>query len=91
MTRWPPRPNLSGAFYKAHGLGNDYIYVAQDIRGFYEMAALGLSDHIPSAWAGTNWFLDDTQSGKLILAARAAIRDTGEKRAWWFRLTPGNR
>jgi len=25
MTRWPPRPNLSGAFYKAHGLGNDYL------------------------------------------------------------------
>lgn len=25
MTRWPPRPTLSGAFYKAHGLGNDYL------------------------------------------------------------------
>jgi diaminopimelate epimerase len=25
MTRWPPRPKLSSAFYKAHGLGNDYL------------------------------------------------------------------
>jgi diaminopimelate epimerase len=25
MTRWPPRPALSAAFYKAHGLGNDYL------------------------------------------------------------------
>lgn len=25
MTRWPPPPTLSAAFYKAHGLGNDYL------------------------------------------------------------------
>lgn len=25
MTRWPPRPILSAAFYKGHGLGNDYL------------------------------------------------------------------
>jgi diaminopimelate epimerase len=25
MTRWPPRPVLSDSFYKAHGLGNDYL------------------------------------------------------------------
>jgi diaminopimelate epimerase len=25
MTRWPARPELSPAFYKAHGLGNDYL------------------------------------------------------------------
>lgn len=25
MSRWPPRPRLSAAFYKAHGLGNDYL------------------------------------------------------------------
>ena len=25
MTRWPPRPNLGTSFYKAHGLGNDYL------------------------------------------------------------------
>lgn len=25
MTRWPPRPTLARAFYKGHGLGNDYL------------------------------------------------------------------
>jgi diaminopimelate epimerase len=25
MTRWPPPPSLSASFYKAHGLGNDYL------------------------------------------------------------------
>ncbi len=25
MSRWPPPPRLSAAFYKAHGLGNDYL------------------------------------------------------------------
>lgn len=25
MSRWPPRPRLSASFYKAHGLGNDYL------------------------------------------------------------------
>jgi diaminopimelate epimerase len=25
MTRWPPRPPLAASFYKAHGLGNDYL------------------------------------------------------------------
>ncbi|MDX1492491.1 MAG: diaminopimelate epimerase [Longimicrobiales bacterium] len=25
MTKWPPRPRLAASFYKAHGLGNDYL------------------------------------------------------------------
>ena len=25
MSRWPPPPRLSATFYKAHGLGNDYL------------------------------------------------------------------
>jgi len=25
MNRWPPRPSLSRSFFKAHGLGNDYL------------------------------------------------------------------
>ncbi len=29
MTRWPPPPTLPAAFYKAHGLGNDYLVFAE--------------------------------------------------------------
>ena len=28
--RWPPRPRLSRHFYKAHGLGNDYLVFERD-------------------------------------------------------------
>lgn len=65
--------------------------VVQDIRGYYEVAALGLSDHIPTAWAGTNWFYDETQGGEVVLKARDAIRDAGEEREHWYYLAPVDR
>lgn len=80
-----------GTPWKQAGIPGIPSRVAQDIRGYYDMAALGLSDHIPSAWAGTNWFFDQTEGGELILAARAAMRDAGEKRPIWFYMTPGDR
>ncbi|MBT3530405.1 MAG: hypothetical protein HN477_05790 [Gammaproteobacteria bacterium] len=80
-----------GTPWKQAGIPGIPSRVAQDIRGYYETAALGLSDHIPAAWAGTNWFFDETESGKLVLAARAVMRDAGEKRPIWFYMTPGDR
>jgi diaminopimelate epimerase len=29
MKRWPPRPSLGTSFYKAHGLGNDYLVFSE--------------------------------------------------------------
>lgn len=80
-----------GTPWKEAGIPGAPNRVAQDIRGFYEIAALGLSDHIPEAWAGTSWFLDETESGKLLLAARSAMREAGESRPVWFYMTPGDR
>ena len=48
----------SGTPWKEAGIPGVPARVAQDIRGFYEMAALGLSDHVPTAWSGTRWFFD---------------------------------
>ena len=62
--------------------------VAQDIRAFYEMAALGLSDHVPSAWSGARWFYNSTEGGKLILAARKAMKEAGEQEFVWLYLAP---
>ncbi|MCP4755380.1 MAG: hypothetical protein GY866_31335 [Proteobacteria bacterium] len=62
--------------------------VAQDIRAFYELAALGLSDHVPSAWSGAQWFYDCTEGGKVILAAKAAMKEAGEPPPAWMYLTP---
>lgn len=65
--------------------------VAQDIRAFYELAALGLSDHVPSAWSGARWFYDCTEGGKVIQTAKAAMKEAGEPGAAWMFLTPIDR
>jgi diaminopimelate epimerase len=31
MSRWPPPPSLGRAFYKAHGLGNDYLVFEEGV------------------------------------------------------------
>ena len=81
----------SGTPWKEAGIPGVPARVAQDIRGYYEMAALGLSDHIPTAWSGTRWFFDSTEGGKLLLEARSAMREAGEKQPIWFYMAPGDR
>jgi hypothetical protein len=80
-----------GADWKEAGIPGVPARVAQDVRGYYETAALGLSEHVPSAWAGTRWFFDHTQAGATLLAARAAMRESGVKTPVWFYMAPGDR
>ena len=80
-----------GVPWKEAGIPGIPSRVSQDIRGYYETAALALIDHAPSAWTGTRWFLDETEAGKTILAARTAMRDAGAKHALWFYMTPADR
>jgi hypothetical protein len=63
--------------------------VAQDIRGYYETAALALADHTPGAWEGARWFVDETEAGKVLLAARKRLEADGVNRSLWFFLVPG--
>jgi hypothetical protein len=80
-----------GTLWKDAGLPGIPARVAQDLRGYYELAALGLSDHAPAAWSGTRWFFDHTRTGQLVLQARAAMRDQGAKQPVWFYMAPGDR
>ena len=81
-----------GTPWKEAGIPGVPARVAQDIRGYYETAALGLSDHAPAAWSGARWFFDETEAGRLILDARATMRDSGEvKQPVWFYMAPGDR
>ena len=80
-----------GTPWKEAGIPGIPARVAMDIRGYYELAALGLSDHVPSAWSGTRWFFDATLGGGQLLAARSAMRDAGEKQPIWFYMAPGDR
>ena len=38
-----------------------------------------------------DWFYDQTEAGRTILAARAAIRDSGAKFPIWFYMVAGHR
>lgn len=80
-----------GTPWKEAGLPGFPARVSQDVRGYYETAALAMVDHAPSAWSGARWFFDSTEAGRTILAARATMRDAGEKNGTWFYMTPGDR
>ena len=65
--------------------------VSHDIRSYYETAALAMVDHAPAAWASTRWFLDQTETGKVMMAARQAMQDQDAPQPMWFYLIPGDR
>ena len=77
-----------GTPWKEAGIPGIPARVAQDIRGYYETAALSLSDHTPAAFEATRWFLRDTEAGKTIIEARERMRADGTKQPiWQFMIT----
>ncbi len=64
--------------------------VSHDIRSYYETAALAMIDHAPAAWASTRWFFNQTETGKVMIAARQAMRDQDAPQPMWFYLAPGD-
>jgi hypothetical protein len=64
--------------------------VAQDIRGYYETAALAIADHTPAAWASTRWFRDSTQAGQVMRVARQTMKETGVRNDLWAFLLPSD-
>ncbi|MCP3989773.1 MAG: hypothetical protein GY724_11910 [Actinomycetia bacterium] len=79
-----------GTPWKEAGIPGIPARVAQDIRGYYEAAAMALADHgsprdsFPAAFEATRWFLRETEGGKAILAARDKMRDNGVKQPIWY-------
>jgi hypothetical protein len=80
-----------GTPWKEAGVPGLPMRVSQDIRGYYETAALAMVDHTPAAWAGTRWFLDETETGRVLMAAREEMQRQEAPQAMWFYLTPGDR
>lgn len=64
--------------------------VSHDIRSYYETAALAMIDHAPAAWASTRWFFNQTETGKVMIAARQAMRHQQAPQPMWFYLAPGD-
>jgi hypothetical protein len=79
-----------GSPWKQAGVPGVPARVSQDIRGYYEMAALEIAGHTPAAWAGYRWFRDQTETGAVIRAARDAMRAQGAKEPLWRFLLPSD-
>lgn len=78
-----------GTPWKEAGIPGIPARVTQDIRGYYEAAAMalatdgGLGDSVPGAFEATRWFMTETEAGKTILAARDKMKATGVKQPIW--------
>jgi len=77
-----------GTPWKEAGIPGIPARCAQDIRGYYEMAAMEIAGHTPAAWAGYRWYRDETQAGQIIKAAQQTMKDSGVKEALWRFLLP---
>jgi D-proline reductase (dithiol) PrdB len=82
-----------GADWRSVGLpGGNTTALCHDIRTYYEEAALDLlTETTPGPRAIEDWFFEQTEAGRVLLAARAAMREAGEKTAVWFYMAPGHR
>jgi hypothetical protein len=64
--------------------------VAQDIRGYYEEAAMELADHTPAAHATEAWFYQNTVTGRLMLDVIRDMKHGGAPPPDWSFLVPRN-
>ncbi len=68
--------------------GTTAIAAAQDVRAYYEEAALALADHTPAARQAESWFYTTTETGRLLLDVRSRLEADGVDRNIWYYLTP---
>ena len=72
--------------------GGNTTALCHDIRSYYEEAALDLlTGPLPGPRALEDWFFERTETGRVLLAARDAIRASGAKAPIWFYMTPATR
>ena len=72
--------------------GGNTTALCHDIRSYYEEAALDLViGPLPGPGALEDWFFERTETGRVMLAARDAIRASGAKAPVWFYMTPATR
>lgn len=72
-----------GTPWKEAGIPGIPARVVQDIRGYYEAAAMALADHSPQAFEATRWFVNETEAGAVIVAARERMKADGVKEPIW--------
>ncbi|MEM6704853.1 MAG: hypothetical protein AAF690_19195 [Acidobacteriota bacterium] len=75
-----------GTPWKEVGLAGHPLQWSRDITSYYEEAAAALSDHVPAARAAESWLYHHTEAGKVLIAARRALKAAEEP--FWFFLVP---
>ena len=72
--------------------GGNATALCHDSRSYYEEAALDLvTGTLPGPRALEDWFFERTETGRVVLAARDAIRGSGAKMPVWFYMAPATR
>lgn len=84
---------VDGTPWKTAGIpGGHTTALANDIRAYYEEAALELTDAPnPGGRQAEAWFFERTEAGKLILAVRKALAAQGAPQPVWFFMAPMHR
>jgi hypothetical protein len=84
---------VDGADWRTVNLpGGNTTALCHDIRSYYEEAALDLvTGPAPGPRALEDWFFEHTEAGRIMLAAREAIRASGAKAPVWFYMVPATR
>ncbi len=72
--------------------GKNTVAVCHDIRAYYTEAALELATGpTPGGRSVEAWFHEETEAGRTVLAARAALKEQGAPFPFWFYMTPAHR
>jgi len=72
------------------GIPDNPVTAALAIRGYYEQAAAGLSEHVPAARSAESWFARETAAGTLMHRAQQVMKDSGAPFPLWFYLLPAS-
>ena len=62
--------------------------VSQDVRGYYEEAAMAMADQVPGAHQAEAWFFLKTAAGDAVRRTALKMRDAGASQADWGFLVP---
>ena len=84
---------VDGTPWKTAGIpGGHTTALANDIRAYYEEAALELTDAPnPGGRQAEAWFFERTEAGKLMLEVRKALAKQGAPQPVWFFMAPMHR
>lgn len=81
----------TGTPWKEAGLPGAPVQCAHDLRTYYAEAALALDPDAVAPGRAEAWFYESTESGRLLLAARSAMKDAEAPFHHWFYLARGTR